>query len=446
MIKSLCIALLPSLRRLRRADDGNVAVIFAIALLPLIGFVGAAVDYSRANAMQAKMQAALDSATLMVAKDDATGTLSNSQLSTSITTYFKALYTSTDTSNLTLTATYTSSATTGSQIKTTSTGTVSTAFMKVVGYPTLPLSTASTATWGTTRLRVALALDNTGSMADSGKMTALKTATNNLIDQLSASATVNGDVYVSIVPFANDVNFGTSYKSSGYIDWTNWSTSGSIEEGWTCSSKYNSRNETMLCGTSSNNINSWTGCVMDRTQNYDVQITPPTSTSTYYPADQSSYCPTVIAPLSYNWTSLKSTVNAMTPLGGTNQPIGLVWAWQTLQQATPFNAPALDSTYNYTTAIILLSDGLNTMDRWYGNGSTQSPQVDARQKLLCDNIKAAGITIYTVQVNTDGEDTSSVLQYCASTASNFFILTDASQVISTFNSIGTSLTKLRISN
>jgi hypothetical protein len=154
----------------------------------------------------------------------------------------------------------------------------------------------------------------------------------------------------------------------------------------------------------------------------------------------------VIAPLSYNWTALKSTVSAMTPLGGTNQPIGLVWAWQTLQQASPFNAPAEDSNYTYTKAIILLSDGLNTMDRWYGNGSTQSPQVDARQKLLCDNIKAAGVTIYTIQVNTGGDDTSSVLQYCASSTSNFFILTSASQVITTFNSIGTSLTKLRVSN
>jgi hypothetical protein len=85
------------------------------------------------------------------------------------------------------------------------------------------------------------------------------------------------------------------------------------------------------------------------------------------------------------------------------------------------------------------------MDRWYGNGSTQSPQVDARQQILCDNIKAAGVTIYTIQVNTGGDPTSTILQYCASGSSNFFMLTDASQVITTFNSIGTSLTKLRVS-
>jgi hypothetical protein len=54
------------------------------------------------------------------------------------------------------------------------------------------------------------------------------------------------------------------------------------------------------------------------------------------------------------------------------------------------------------------------------------------------------VTIYTIQVNTGGDPTSTILQSCASDPSNFFMLTSASQVISTFNSIGTSLSKLRV--
>ncbi|WP_148287884.1 VWA domain-containing protein [Rhodopseudomonas sp. B29] len=231
---------------------------------------------------------------------------------------------------------------------------------------------------------------------------------------------------------------------------------GQHRRGLECGSNYSSRNKTMKCGSSNNNISNWNGCVMDRgtatppgtNDGYDVKVTPPITSpqtlASYYPADQSSYCPQQIAPLSYDWSSLKSTINAMKPSGGTNQPVGLVWAWQTLQQTEPFNAPAEDSNYVYKKAIILLSDGLNTMDRWYGNGSSWSVDVDNRQKKLCDNIKAAGITLYTIQVNTGGDPTSSVLQYCASGSSNFFMLTSASQVISTFNSIGTSLAKLRI--
>jgi Mg-chelatase subunit ChlD len=44
------------------------------------------------------------------------------------------------------------------------------------------------AVWGITRLHVALVLDNTGSMADAGKMNALKIATKNLLKQLHGAA------------------------------------------------------------------------------------------------------------------------------------------------------------------------------------------------------------------------------------------------------------------
>jgi len=435
-----------------RAKGGNVATLFAITILPILGVVGAAVDYSRVSNASAAMQNALDATALMLAKDLASGTITASQVGAEAQAYFAALYTNKDASNITITATYTASTSAGSTILVSGAGSLSTDFLKVAGFPQINFNSSSTTTWGNTKLRVALALDNTGSMADNGKIGALQTASKNLIDQLSASARSAGDVYVSIVPFANVVNLGTSFTNSGFIDWSNWSTSGSIEEGWTCGSSYSSKNKTMKCDSSSNNITDWTGCVIDRgtstppgtSSGPDVLITPPTTSANYYPADQSSYCPQQLTPLSYNWNGLKSTINAMTPSGGTDQAIGLVWAWQTLQQTSPLNAPAEDPNFTYNKVIILLSDGLNTMDRWYGDGSDWSAQVDARQALLCANIKAAGVTIYTIQVNTGGDPTSTILQSCASSPSNFFMLTSASEVISTFNSIGTSLANLRV--
>ena len=41
---------------------------FALAIIPVIGLVGAAVDYSRANSIRAGMQAALDATALAMAK------------------------------------------------------------------------------------------------------------------------------------------------------------------------------------------------------------------------------------------------------------------------------------------------------------------------------------------------------------------------------------------
>mgnify|MGYP003336198381 CR=1 FL=1 len=46
------------LQEFRTANAANVTVTFALATIPMVGFVGAAVDYSHANAVKAAMQAA----------------------------------------------------------------------------------------------------------------------------------------------------------------------------------------------------------------------------------------------------------------------------------------------------------------------------------------------------------------------------------------------------
>src|SRR3954469_5097830 len=48
---------------------GNVAIMFALAIIPIFGAVGAAVDYSRASSARTAMQAALDSTALMLSKE-----------------------------------------------------------------------------------------------------------------------------------------------------------------------------------------------------------------------------------------------------------------------------------------------------------------------------------------------------------------------------------------
>jgi hypothetical protein len=141
---------------------------------------------------------------------------------------------------------------------------------------------------------------------------------------------------------------------------------------------------------------------------------------------------------------MQQLVNNMTPNGSTNQNIGLALGWMALVGGGPFTAPALDPKYTYSQVIILLTDGLNTQDRWYGDGSSTATQVDARQSLTCANIKNAGITLYTIQVNTDGSPTSTLLQNCASDASKFFLLTSAGEIVTTFTSIATKLSKLHI--
>lgn len=644
-----------AVRRFSRATDGNVAVIFTLAVLPILAFVGAAVDYTRANNARTAMQAALDSTALMLSKDLTMGNITAAQIPSKAQTYFNSLFTNKDGQGISITANYTTPTTnSAATILLSGSGYINTYFMKLANllpsggnFQKLNFGSSTTTTWGNAKMRVALALDNTGSMADNGKITALRNAvagSGGLIDQLSALSKNNGDVYISVIPFAKDVNVGSSNYGQSWIDWTDWlnppttqpangqsvatlpinwhavgpgarcpfnnttgNTNGAANGGFVCKTGPTASNTSTtstipsttitvngasvknpICPTADNNtqtkyngcwsseptgvqekfcsgssncscpknasgssvsgctctgsgsgksctgwtyvhnwtqpgpndltdnpnqprvsaivgfkdnantpnkdhvwtpnavgvandwrqpstnpISTWTGCVADRTQPNDATGVLPTTSdvTTLFPANEyydtwgnNSFCSSSastplepVIPLSYNWSALKTAVNAMQPTGGTDQSIGLAVAWQSLLVGGPLNTPAEDSNTTYNRVIIILSDGLNTQDRWpdYGDGSSQASgnPIDARQTLQCQNLQAAKdangapmYTIYAIQVDTSSppDPTSTVLQNCASSPDKFFMLTSSTQIVTTFNTIGTALSKLRL--
>ena len=72
----------------RRHQGGNAAIMFSFAMLPTVLAGGAAVDYSRATAVRAELQAGVDSAALGVARDGAT--MSDSEIQTHGRRFFDA--------------------------------------------------------------------------------------------------------------------------------------------------------------------------------------------------------------------------------------------------------------------------------------------------------------------------------------------------------------------
>ncbi|HVG51634.1 MAG TPA: pilus assembly protein [Xanthobacteraceae bacterium] len=197
---------------------GAIAPVFALSMLPVLGMVGAAVDYTRASSIQAALQAALDSTTLAMAQK-ASG-LSPEALTSQASAYFHAVFKKPGTTGVELTTNFSTDG--GPKLVMTAATSVKNQFMNLpgLGIPYTPVKASSTSKWSNARLRVALALDNTGSMAQSGKMPALKTAAKNLIDQLSAASITPGDIYVSIVPFSRDVNVGTSNVNASWLRWS----------------------------------------------------------------------------------------------------------------------------------------------------------------------------------------------------------------------------------
>jgi Flp pilus assembly protein TadG len=539
------------------ANRGNVAITFAIVAVPIIGFVGAAVDYSRGNAARSAMQVALDSTALMLSRDVSAGILTADKVETQAKTYFDALYKMSNPNSIEIKAVYTAAdSTMGSTIQVSGSGSLPTQFMKVAGFPTIGFSSSSTSAWGTSRMRVAMVLDVTGSMDDNDKMSNMKTAATNMIATLSKLNKNDGDVYISVIPFAKDVNAGGGITTRDWVNWTEWEaeppmldtagggakpkTWADIGPGSTCpfttdtygfactnqpatkstaattatipssgtyagyicpsldngskvaakgSVYYNgcytsvvntttvvdsgsgakcgkgycsctgSGKDTKCTRTTFNHVwraagtaaapshDTWNGCVNDRDQDYDISNAPPqlgVATTLFY-AEQWSACPAPVTPMDNQWTTLTNNINKMVPNGNTNQAIGLAWGWLSLTAGAPLFTPAKDSKYTYDDYIVLVSDGLNTQDRWYSNAS----QIDARQKLLCTKLKANpyNFKIFTVQINTSTKNPdpeSAVLKSCASGNDNFQMITSADKTADAFANITSQLSQLRI--
>ena len=419
--KTLIDRLFKRWRAFRPDQGGNVLVTFALTIVPIIGFVGVAIDYSRANSAKAAMQSAIDSTALFLSKDAQTAT--SEQLSQKANSYFQALFTRTDVTNIAIAATMTTPAAGSFQLNLTGSGTVATLLTKVIGVDSLTINASSQVVWGIKKLELALALDNTGSMSSANKMTELKKASHTLLDTLKKAAGKPGDVKVAIIPFDTTVNIGTTYKDQDWFD-VSCAALGSPPGCTTNTWK-----------------NYWEGCVRDRTYPNDTTDAVPSSAATRFPIYDCGSLVKIL-PLTGDWTALNKRVDEMTPNGNTNVTIGLAWGWHALTTNAPLSeavAPAPD----IDKVLIILTDGTNT-ESWNNSNDTKetnSSKIDARTALACTNIKAANIKIYAVRV-IDGN--ASLLKSCASSPSMYFDVQSASQLNTVFTSIAQNLANLRI--
>jgi Flp pilus assembly protein TadG len=571
-MKSMLRDILGRVRAFARAQSANVAMTFAISLIPLCLAGGAGIDMARAYMVRSAMAEALDAAALAVGASS--GKPSSCDTSKSGASqacqdlqklaqkYFDSNY-KTDTTNygtpsdvtlVIIPQTTANGVTSAPTIKLNVTDDLPTTLFRFAGYKTVTVAASSTVVWGNAKLWVALVLDNSGSMRDSSngksKMDMLQSASHSLLDDLEAAATNDGDVKVAIIPFDREVNLGKSNKGASWLRWTEWEAppanapalSSSLGPGDNCPFDFGSRNQGYGCQRSSSNDagctnsrysscvsripssglicpgpddgssnsdhrdrfyngcyasnassrvvdsgsrascdgyshcdcsgsgsrkvctqttyshpwvandhSTWGGCIMDRYKDYDESNAAPSGSSTTgFPADNPTNClGATVTALSYDWTTLNSQIDKMAPNGSTNQGIGVAHGWQALTPSTaPYSPPALpDGTARY---MILLSDGLNTQDRWYGDGSSTGTSddqaIDARMKQACTNAKADGIVIYTLFLDVGGtQGNSDPLQQCASDSSKYYDLTSADQIATAFDDIAKKITNLRVS-
>ena len=234
----------------RRDERGNVAVIVAAAIIPLIGALGLATDTARGYLVKARLSQALDAAALAGGK-----VYYSTQRDADIKKFFTANFPSTSTAiydspytasfmdaKVTLNAP-TESKTAGSssnnQLNLKAQATIPTTFMRVLGYQSVTVSVTSQVTRAVNGLDTVISMDFSGSMASpTTKITSARDAAITFVNDIfgtnstSPTLTVDGTTYnllnIGFVPWNSKTRvttLGQSFASSTQI------TSGSMYKG-----------------------------------------------------------------------------------------------------------------------------------------------------------------------------------------------------------------------
>ena len=183
--------------RLIGDTNGAVMPIFALALVPMMGLVGAAVDYARASSARTAMQASLDATTLMVAKE--ASTLPENQTSTRATELFSASFNRDEVQSLQVSATVTNGSS-GTTVSSSAEGIIATRFMRLFGHETLPIKVHASVATASDGLGCVLALNPSASGAITAQgTTAVKLNGCSLYDNSASDTalTVGGSATIS---------------------------------------------------------------------------------------------------------------------------------------------------------------------------------------------------------------------------------------------------------
>ncbi|WP_363318327.1 pilus assembly protein TadG-related protein [Bosea sp. (in: a-proteobacteria)] len=471
---------------------------FAFAGVALICMAGAVVDYGRLSKAHSGLQAATDSAALAAArlpsKDAAT-------MRAAADKFFIANTSGMAGQNIQITK-FDFQESSGT-VTIESSGVLDTSLMSIIGITTMGFSSRAAALKEVTgTVEMALVLDNTWSMSDSAggggsKITVLKSAAKNLVNTVLAQGGTN--VKIGIVPFADYVNVGVGNRNQAWMsvpaDYSTTTTTPAVPYSCktistkqvctkgapkTCTSTTDGVVSTYDCTpqtcvqqpitpyqscsgptpakTTVTNYK-WYGCVLSRkTGELRLNDSEPTSPYTGF-LGTSQRCLNPIVPLTSDKAVLTSAIdNLIINIGGykpsTYIPGGLIWGVNVLSPTAPFaEAKAYDTANKMPRkALVLMTDGANTLyfrnsdgthQAVRNNGDVTTTNLDTSK--ICDYAKSKKIEVFTVAFAVTDVAAKTMLQGCATSAGHYYDATDAAALTAAFQSIGQSLTSLRLS-
>lgn len=450
-------------RNFVRSNSGSVAVLAAFMLLIVAGAIGMCLDGGRAYTVRIQLQTAVDAAVLASARRLSDDPSADAQ------TVFESFFTASFAGKHSAQIRSVNVTTSDTMVEGSVTADVPTTFMQLFSFDHLEMVTSAQARFGMEEIEVVLALDNTGSMAGT-KLDALKSASHALIDSLTTANPAAEKLRLGVVPFARYVNVGLGNRNASWLDvpldYTE--TVSGCQDTYPNAVASNCRNVTSTCyndgtpysctyqvcdwnyGTPVNvcstwtNSYTWSGCVRSRT--YPLNLRDG-SYSTRIPGVLNASCPSAITPLTSNHSSVRAAIDAMTASDETYIPEGLMWAWRALSPTAPFEESKAGAVGRLARYVVLMTDGANTAspqaDNHNGTDAALANQYTAE---ACDAIKADGIKIFTIAFEVSNSAIKDILRTCATNPGSFFDATDAAALRASFDSIGTQISSLRLTN
>jgi Flp pilus assembly protein TadG len=497
MMRSISRALRAVASKFRASNKGNVAMIYALALLPSLAAVGSAVDLTRAMVVKMRLGEALDAAGLAVG---GTVGLSESEMTAKAQKFFYANYPDDELGTVT---SLNVSASGQHLVNVSGSARIDTAFMGLFGIYYLDVSVNVEVTRESKGLEIALVLDNTGSMAESGKMPALKSATNELIGILFGEQNTPSHLKMALVPFSQTVRVDTTtFLNNGWMDSAGnnptarlnfannryafqvWTTMSNKSWGGCMEARPNGYEETDDApsagtpstlfvpyfepdGPDSSAYSGYTTYVSDGTTgNQDTRLRRYQKYSGQNKTDPNKDCNLQkILPLTNNKLTIQNYVNGMVTTGNTHISLGASWGWRVLSPTAPYTEGVDYGDPEWTKAMVFMTDGVNTIptnSTWHKssytafnflirnqlgttNGGTAELELDDRTELVCNRIKDTGIRVYTILLMENSSRSQNLMRNCATDPSLYFDSPTAAELTPVFQAIAQDLSNLRLS-
>lgn len=411
-------------QRFHKDQGGAIAIIFALTFTLLIGVVGGAVDYANWTAAKRQTTQAMDAAVLAGGRALQLGATETEAIQAAQEYYNKNKSNRLDLDNVTF-----SVESNGTEVVAISNSKVKTPLMNLVGVSELPVNAKARSVLASgsnsgTDVEISLMLDTTGSMGGQ-KMVDLKQAAKDLINIVVWDDQSVYSSRVALAPFSRYVNVSQSF----FQDITNHSPSG--------------------------NGNKRT-CVKERQGSNRYTDEEPTGGNGYFDRYTGSYTckPTsIIKPLTNDKLALEAAIDAMPTSGTTAGHLGTAWSWYLLSpkwnsiwpsgsDAKPYSMMTELNDNNQPKLrkiAILMTDGEYNQQYSGSNSKTQAREI-------CTNMKAAGLTVYTVGFAiTAGGDADTTMAQCATSPEHYYSAADGDALRAAFRDIALKISTLRIS-